>query len=254
MSVFTLSKAAPLFFKDARTLRRWCEKGLVPGAYRTKGGHWRIRAKSPQSIKPRVNGFARMGKGRGEPFNELARLARRPYFKAALAACDALIDNEQLAAIVDMDDLSRGSWRAVEGINDLEVIKIRAVRFWMLRAFDQDGRTSMTAIARAAGLPRNTFVRHFSQYISDELRYDICGAFPGADELTEQTLPKKVVVSYEDDFDDPDYRDARDNPRLVKSWWDHVPDPKYGFDERSFNQGPFYADMDEGLGWREPTE
>jgi hypothetical protein len=26
-----------------RTVQRWCETGKVPGAYRTKGGHWRLR-------------------------------------------------------------------------------------------------------------------------------------------------------------------------------------------------------------------
>jgi hypothetical protein len=26
-----------------RTVTRWCEAGKVPGAYRTKGGHWRLR-------------------------------------------------------------------------------------------------------------------------------------------------------------------------------------------------------------------
>lgn len=26
-----------------RTVRRWCHQGKIPGAYRTKGGHWRLR-------------------------------------------------------------------------------------------------------------------------------------------------------------------------------------------------------------------
>jgi hypothetical protein len=29
--------------KTSRQVRRYCEQGLVPGAYRTKGGHWRVR-------------------------------------------------------------------------------------------------------------------------------------------------------------------------------------------------------------------
>jgi AcrR family transcriptional regulator len=42
MSVMPLIIARKLN-KHPRTIRRWCELGLIPGAYRTKGGHWRIR-------------------------------------------------------------------------------------------------------------------------------------------------------------------------------------------------------------------
>lgn len=50
MSDFRLSKVAPFIEKDARTLRRWCEAGLVPGAYRSEGGHWRISGESLQDV------------------------------------------------------------------------------------------------------------------------------------------------------------------------------------------------------------
>src|SRR6266516_4303123 len=33
-----------------RTVQRWCAAGKVPGAYRTKGGHWRVRR--PPSPSP----------------------------------------------------------------------------------------------------------------------------------------------------------------------------------------------------------
>lgn len=36
--------------KDVRTLRRWCKDGVVPGAYRTGGGHWRVRL-SPRTLR-----------------------------------------------------------------------------------------------------------------------------------------------------------------------------------------------------------
>jgi predicted DNA-binding protein (UPF0251 family) len=42
MSV-SLCAIAEIIKKDQRTVRRWCEKDFVPGAYRTRGGHWRIR-------------------------------------------------------------------------------------------------------------------------------------------------------------------------------------------------------------------
>jgi DNA-binding transcriptional MerR regulator len=39
----TLPLLAAALGKDVRTVRRYCEQGLIPGAYRTKGGHWRFR-------------------------------------------------------------------------------------------------------------------------------------------------------------------------------------------------------------------
>ena len=37
-----LQWASLLFGKDVKTIKRWCEKGLFPGATKTTGGHWRI--------------------------------------------------------------------------------------------------------------------------------------------------------------------------------------------------------------------
>jgi hypothetical protein len=34
-----------------RTFERWCARGDVPGAYRTRGGHWRVRKASKAMIK-----------------------------------------------------------------------------------------------------------------------------------------------------------------------------------------------------------
>jgi hypothetical protein len=44
MSDFSLAEVAKFAGKDARTVRRWCEKGFFSGAWQTAGGHWRIRA------------------------------------------------------------------------------------------------------------------------------------------------------------------------------------------------------------------
>ena len=40
-----------------RTVRRWCEDGNVPGAYRTKGGHWRLRKGKIDFGNPRLGTF-----------------------------------------------------------------------------------------------------------------------------------------------------------------------------------------------------
>jgi len=52
MSDFSLGKIANFLEKDSRTLRRWCEAGIVPAdiAFRSQGGHWRIRGESVQAV------------------------------------------------------------------------------------------------------------------------------------------------------------------------------------------------------------
>lgn len=59
-----LSKASSLLGKDVATVRRWCERGFIPGAYRTTGGHWRangFNAKTANAVLRRVRdlGFSR---------------------------------------------------------------------------------------------------------------------------------------------------------------------------------------------------
>lgn len=48
MSDFTLLLAEEMKV-TRRTVNRWCEDRKVPGAYRTKGGHWRLR--KPRRVK-----------------------------------------------------------------------------------------------------------------------------------------------------------------------------------------------------------
>jgi hypothetical protein len=49
-----------------RTVQRWCAAGKVPGAYRTKGGHWRVR-------KPR---------GRFKKVDKIAELVMRHFLES----------------------------------------------------------------------------------------------------------------------------------------------------------------------------
>lgn len=53
---FRLGEIAPYLEKDPRTLRRWCEMKLVPGARRTRGGHWRIRGIDRASVLRAIRG------------------------------------------------------------------------------------------------------------------------------------------------------------------------------------------------------
>lgn len=60
---FRLGQIAPYLEKDPRTLRRWCELGLVPGARRTRGGHWRIRGADRASVLRAIRGRVSFGRG-----------------------------------------------------------------------------------------------------------------------------------------------------------------------------------------------
>ncbi len=60
---FRLGQIAPYLEKDARTLRRWCEMDLVPGARRTRGGHWRIRGTDRASVLSAIRSRVSFGRG-----------------------------------------------------------------------------------------------------------------------------------------------------------------------------------------------
>ncbi len=54
--------------KSARQVRRYCELGLVPGAYRTKGGHWRVRSgrRALVMVRRKIRGLTRKSWSRSE--------------------------------------------------------------------------------------------------------------------------------------------------------------------------------------------
>jgi len=54
----SLAIVALAFHKDPQTVRRWCQAGLVPGAYQTSGGHWRIK-RTRQNLKLIAEGIAK---------------------------------------------------------------------------------------------------------------------------------------------------------------------------------------------------
>lgn len=42
---YTSTEVAEILGVTDQTIRRWVEKGKYPGAYKTRGGHWRIPKK-----------------------------------------------------------------------------------------------------------------------------------------------------------------------------------------------------------------
>lgn len=52
--------------KDKRTIRRYCERGLIPGAYRTTGNHWRVKQTNKRKVliqvRQAISSFSRKRK------------------------------------------------------------------------------------------------------------------------------------------------------------------------------------------------
>ncbi len=55
----SISEIAVLSGKSSKTLVRWCKKGFVRGARRSKGGHWRVRVSILENDKLRAKALAR---------------------------------------------------------------------------------------------------------------------------------------------------------------------------------------------------
>jgi excisionase family DNA binding protein len=60
--VYTTTEAAEMIHVSDQTIRRMCEKGKFPGAYKTDGGHWRVPSKyfkiTPEEARIREEGMA----------------------------------------------------------------------------------------------------------------------------------------------------------------------------------------------------
>lgn len=76
MSDFRLKEIALLARKDSRTIREWCKKGLVEGAYLQGGprSHWRIRATSAlEAAEQAVEAAAGFSRNRGKRWESTLR-------------------------------------------------------------------------------------------------------------------------------------------------------------------------------------
>jgi len=218
MSDFRLPQIAFLARKDARTIRRWCEAGLVRGAFRLGGarGHWRIRASSAveaaEQALAATRGFSRARGKRWEstlrrfaqsaakiqrkarPLRgqvvKLERTARRTA-RTLRPAARAL----QLLLEVSDDRLERVGWSRVflEKLRG-QIMPRRTARelirsaliLSMLEEYE-DTRTeperARAAIARRFGLDRRTFNRDFGAHWRGavEAFSDFCGVGAAGD-------------------------------------------------------------------------
>lgn len=83
--------ASAKYHKDPRTIRRWCERGYFPSAYRTEGGHWRIPISATDEAQSRLPpGFARKPKSifRSKLWREFKDEMRNVFYTIPILACE----------------------------------------------------------------------------------------------------------------------------------------------------------------------
>jgi len=188
MPVLSLRAVAVAAGKDPKTLRLWCERGLVPGAERTGAHrHWKIRGKSACEVAAeahrRAAGFSRRRLTKSEStLRQLQRtvaksqklnrmVARRMTLtrrqrtasKYATAVASALLDKsaDELALLgLDESAVARLAWELpIHGKAGDTVIKA-ALCVWMAQS--EDWTRAKTACC--AGLSRRSLMRVFGRH------------------------------------------------------------------------------------------
>jgi hypothetical protein len=217
MSVLSLHDIAQRFRKDERTIRRWCQSGRMPGAFQTKGGHWRVRAGSLENIRPDIERFARARVPAGDAWAEvkrtglaLGRLMRRGRGAAFHHAAGAIVERHHaLELLGESPRLADALWESVDvqpTRASVDSIMRAAVALWSLNAAEKGGR-GIAAIASRAGIPRRTFERHFAKFVTKDLLQRITKSFAPADEvrgLFEEDGSRVAACWF--DYDDIDRR------------------------------------------------
>lgn len=194
MPVLTVKEVAAAAGKDTKTLRLWCERGLVPGAERGGcGRHWRIRGKNAVAVAAeshrRAKGFARQRLTRPESdLRKIQRVTRklnrhmkklepRPWTtRKGLAAVKymsivsaALLDKSKDE--LEMIGLDESAVRDLAWHLPLHGAGLRASMTGALCILmAESGDMTRTATARRAGVSRRAFGRVFGAYWADARR------------------------------------------------------------------------------------
>ena len=146
--------------KHERTVRRYCENGVVPErfAWRTTGGHWRVSSskRAVRDVRRAMEPFARRPKETAE-IREVQRIKQRTHVarRIALTADHKLPEDE--AGQEELKPLSAASKRAAEKAPGFAMLHV-AARY----LYSQRLKITGKALASQLGVSRATLYRRFT--------------------------------------------------------------------------------------------
>jgi hypothetical protein len=184
--------------KSARQIRRYCELGLVPGAERTPGGHWRVRT-TPEILRKALSAITPFTRGP-------KRLERsRKVRKCLLASLEPDYDElpVKLEWLLKYDKATNGKGyrlaRLYQAINELQKASARE--------HSSDGlKLTGSDVAQYIGISRSTLYNWFPKgqfrRAFQELQAATIGKYQKAFGLSPQTYKKNRNLQKTDDCDD----------------------------------------------------
>jgi len=168
----SLSALALALGKDSRTVRRYCEKGFVPGATITAGGHWRVKTTRKTVLAARLATvkFSRHHKIAG---NDKGKLKRSLSAAWGIGTETAVVGKELFAGLKreDADATERAAVSAAEKRLDHSALMAAALLAAKKKLY-------ASTIAKVMGISRATLYRHFTKR---EIRSVIKAALNPAD-------------------------------------------------------------------------
>jgi len=158
----SLQWLAQLLGKDARTVRRYCELGLVPGAWRTTGGHWRVRrgTKTVKQVRRAIEAFARRSKTAWERKAEKGRrrterTAKAVHVAYTFARTAGLYTDKEFARNAAIPEKAKKAGS--------EPLQRRTLLFTAAQVLRQtDSRIPAGKLASLLGVSRATLFRRYS--------------------------------------------------------------------------------------------
>jgi hypothetical protein len=172
MPVFSVQEIAKFARKDAKTIRRWCKRGIVPGAKRKRGGagrHWRIEGESAATIAEQstqaARGYSRERKrtfgGEVVPSEALQRF-RRVKDRARLRRDETRILYEWATSRGECFDEGEFSRRVLTEADKVQQIAIALADFILMAQVETN---HALFFGRLFGWSRATFYRKFKTHL-----------------------------------------------------------------------------------------
>jgi len=215
--------------KDLRTLRAWCQRGLIPRARKTKhGGHWRVKwtdwtHQERRALATRIGGHARMPKN-------LLRSRRWKNFEKKMRPIVA----EYIPLLFQLDAEIRGAAPeeaqrklppapteySLQQITALyqglgrDAMRYLRFRLEARRLYLAAKKLTFEALAKRVGMSRRTMFRRYHQQAEDAMRGAATALTPeDRPEVLDDTLHDQVVSHFSEEAE---RRTSSHRPRIPR--------------------------------------